>query len=143
MLFFHPIYISVTPCCISFLTHNLSDSRSEKILLHVLSHYPLSRTHITLILKTLHWFPVRDRIVFMLLLLVFHSLRCSTPYDNNSLIFQYNPTRCLDSSDAYLLVLPQTHNYCGTNTSFSNVCPHIWNKLLQAIHNLSFLTFYY
>ena len=70
------------------------------------------RTHITPILKTLHWLPECDRIIFKMLLLVFHSLYDSAPSYNIKLIVKYKPTRHLRSSQS-LLVVPKTRSSWG------------------------------
>ena len=97
------------------------------------------RTHITPILKTLHWLPVRDRIIFKLLLLVFRSLHGSAPDYNRRLIVEYKPTRRLRSSDSFLLVVPQTRTSWG-DRSFSHSGPYLWNKLPLSIRSLPALS---
>ena len=44
------------------------------------------RTHITPILQSLHWLPIKDRIVFKILLLIFHCVQGSAPQYNISLV---------------------------------------------------------
>ena len=61
------------------------------------------------ILQSLHWLKVRDRIVFKILLLVFHSLTGSVRHYNISLVHEYTPVRSLRSSNSGSLVVKKTH----------------------------------
>ena len=64
------------------------------------------RSHITPILKDLHWLPLKERIVFKILLLVFHIINGTSPSYNNDIIHAYQPTRTLRSSSSNLLQVP-------------------------------------
>ena len=57
------------------------------------------RDHITLVLFSLHWLPVRQRIEFELLLLVFRAVHHLCPVYLSSLVIPYTPTRTLRSAD--------------------------------------------
>ena len=100
---------------ILYLLPNTQLSRLQKLQNTAARIVTLSsrRTHITPILKTLHWLPVCDRIIFKLLLLVFHSLYDSAPSYNIKLIVKYKPTRHLRSSQSSLLVVPKTRSSWG------------------------------
>lgn len=63
--------------------------------------------HITLILKSLHWLPVRQRIDFKILLFVFKSLHNLVPVYLSELVHPYTPSRSLRSYDQALLVIPR------------------------------------
>ena len=54
-------------------------------------------THITPILKSLHWLQVRDRIIFKILLLTFHCVQGTAPQYNIDLVHNYyaHPTPVL------------------------------------------------
>ena len=54
------------------------------------------RSHITPILETLHWLPVKERIIFKILLFVYYIVNGTAPdYYNRSLLRLYQPTRTL------------------------------------------------
>ena len=53
------------------------------------------RSHITPILKSLHWLPVKERIIFKILLFVYHIINGTAPDYNKSLIQLYQSTPTL------------------------------------------------
>ena len=82
------------------------------------------------ILRTLHWLPVRKRILFKILLLVYKSLNGLAPTYITKLISRYIPTRTLRSGSLCLLNIPQvttSHRY--GDRSFTIAGPREWNKL--------------
>ena len=92
------------------------------------------RTHITPVLHSLHWLPVKDRIVFKILLLTFHCIRESAPQYNISLIQYYTPARSLRSSTSGSLTIPKVARTWGER-SYAYACPTVWNNLPEAIQN--------
>ena len=62
-------------------------------------------SHITLVLKTLHWLPMSKRIVFKILLLSLHCIHGSAPQYNIDLINHYVPSRSLRSENSGFLEL--------------------------------------
>ena len=71
-------------------------------------------THITPILKSLHWLPIEQRIKAKILLSVFHYVQGSAPQYNLSLIDVYNPVRSLRSADSGFLVVPACFKSWGS-----------------------------
>ena len=71
-------------------------------------------SHITPILRTLHWLPVQKRIQFKILMLVYRAIHHLAPkYMQDSLIM-YRPTRSLRSSNSLFLQVPRTvHSWGG------------------------------
>ncbi|KAF7649352.1 hypothetical protein LDENG_00143080, partial [Lucifuga dentata] len=78
----------------------------------------------TLILRSLCWLPVKHRIDFKVLLLVFKSISGSGPNDISNMLTQYEPTRTLHSSGTGLLTILRMNTkqslvimvpICGTN----------------------------
>ena len=63
--------------------------------------------HNTPVIKSLHWLPVKQRIEFKILLLVFKSLNGLAPPYISDLIYFYDPARCLRSSSKCLLTSPR------------------------------------
>ena len=62
--------------------------------------------HITPVLHALHWLPVRQRIVFKILLLTFKAMTGSAPDYITDLIHHHKPVRQLRSSSQGLLDIP-------------------------------------
>ena len=67
-------------------------------------------SHITPILKDLHWLAVHLRIDFEIAVFCFKSLNRLAPDYFKDLLIPDKPTRCLRSSDKNLLVVPQAPN---------------------------------
>ena len=102
--------------------------------LHKIMVYPEKYTRITPILQSLHWLQVRDRIVFKILLLIFHCLKGSTPHYNISLVHKYTPVRSLRSSNSGSLVVPKSSKTWGER-AFAHAGPTLWHKLPLVIKN--------
>ena len=88
--------------------------------------------HITPILKNLHWLPIKQRIKYKTLLLVFKSLNnLAPPYLRNKLVLKSE--NCLRSSNQKLLIIPtKTLKYYG-DRSFSTAGPKLWNALPKEV----------
>ncbi|TWW57467.1 hypothetical protein D4764_07G0001860 [Takifugu flavidus] len=65
------------------------------------------RDHITPVLASLHWLPVKFRIIFKTLLLTYKVLRGLVPSYLEELVIPYQPNRPLRSQNAGLLVVPR------------------------------------
>ena len=90
--------------------------------------------HISPVLHSLHWLPIEYRIIFKILLLVFHCVHGSAPEYNISLIKHYVPSRPLRSLDSCSLVVPKTRTNWG-DRSFAHAGPFLWNQLPFHIRN--------
>ena len=91
-------------------------------------------SHITPILRTLHWLPVQKRIQFKILMLVYRAIHHLAPkYMQDSLIM-YRPTRSLRSSNSLFLQVPRTVHSWGDN-AFSHMGPTLWNRLPISLRN--------
>ena len=71
------------------------------------------RSHNTPILKTLHWLPVKERIIFKILLFVYYIVNGTAPDYNKSSLWLYQPTRTLRSSNSGLLQIPLSKKSWG------------------------------
>ena len=85
------------------------------------------RDHITPVLFSLHWLPVRQRIEFKLILLVFRDVHHLCPVYLSSLMIPYTPTRTLRSADQYLLTIPRYHLERYGRRAVSVARPTLWN----------------
>jgi hypothetical protein len=84
----------------------------------------------------LHWLPVKDRIVFKILMITYKSLNGLAPSYVKDLLMSYTPTRSLRSSSQALLVVPRkvsTATY--GERAFSVSAPKLWNGLPQHLRN--------
>ena len=84
-------------------------------------------------LKQLHWLPIKFRIDFKILLLVFKSLHGLTPRYIQDLLIPYTPQRNLRSNDNLLLEVPRTRLMSCGDRAFSVAGPKLWNSLPKDI----------
>ena len=93
----------------------------------------MSRTkkseHITPVLRTLHWLPVKQRITFQLLLLAYKILHNLAPSYLSPLLELYEPQRRLRSSDQLLLKIPLSKLKSYGDRTFSVAASKAWNLL--------------
>ena len=89
-------------------------------------------THITPILQSLHWLPIKNRIMFKILLLTFHCVQGSAPQYNISLLSPYVPSRNLRSSNSRSLVIPKSTKTWGER-AFAHAGPSLWNNLPEDV----------
>ena len=83
---------------------------------------------ITPVLYGLHWLPIKYRIQFKLLLLVFKALNGLAPsYLSDKL--SYKPVCKLRSSCQYLLIVPRSNLKSYGDRCFSVAGPKLWNSL--------------
>ena len=87
------------------------------------------RDHISPVLASLHWLPVKSRIEFKILLLTFKALNNMAPVYLEELIAPYQPTRALRSQNSGLLVVPKVSKSRVGARAFSYQAPLLWNHL--------------
>ena len=80
------------------------------------------------LLKKLHWLPVKERIMFKILLITFKAQHGLAPGYLNDLLHPYQPNRTLRSSDKHLLIVPKTNLQYGER-AFQTCAPKLWNDL--------------
>ena len=98
-------------------------------------------THITPILKSLHWLPVQKRIKFKILIFVYRAIHHLAPKYIQDSRHIYRPSRSLRSSTSLLLQVPRTFHTWGDH-SFSHMGPTLWNSLPFSLRNApTLLTF--
>ncbi len=86
-------------------------------------------SHITPVLESLHWLPVRFRVDFKILMLAFKTLHGLAPHYLTELLHPYTPSRRLRSSQSNLLVVPQTRLRSMGDKAFLFYAPVLWNSL--------------
>ena len=87
------------------------------------------RDHISPVLASLHWLPVRFRIKFKILLFVFKSFHGLAPSYISDLLELYVPKRTLRSAGKLLLVVPKSNLVHRGDRAFSVAAPKLWNEL--------------
>ena len=85
--------------------------------------------HITPTLKRLHWLPVKHRIHYKLLLLIYKSLHALAPQYLANLLNDYTPGRNLRSADTELLTIRHAKKRTLGNRAFYVAAPALWNSL--------------
>ncbi len=84
--------------------------------------------HISPVLESLHWLPVRFRIDLKILMLTYKALHGLAPHYLSQLLSVYTPSRDLRSSDSGLLVIRSMGD-----RAFSSCAPTLWNSLPSEI----------
>ena len=87
------------------------------------------RDHITPILKDLHWLPVKYRVQFKILVLVWRALNNMGPAYISDMLSLYTPARALRSKSQYMLIIPKTRLKSYGDRAFSVAAPTLWNEL--------------
>ena len=80
-------------------------------------------------LEKLHWLPIKSRIEYKMLMIIFKSLLGLTPTYIQDMLIQYIPPRRLRSSDKLLLVVPKSNLVSCGDRAFSVAGPKLWNNL--------------
>ena len=96
-------------------------------------------SHITPILRELHWLPVKFRIEYKIGLIVFKCLHAMGPSYLAELLHPYVPTRSLRSASKGLLQVPKSRLVTFGARSFASFAPGLWNDLPYALRNLESL----
>ena len=87
------------------------------------------REHISPVLASLHWLPIRYRIDFKLLLTVYKALHGLAPPYLSDLLLPHKPSRALRSADHLLLVVPRARLRTRGDRAFAVAAPKLWNSL--------------
>jgi hypothetical protein len=80
-------------------------------------------------LKSLHWLPVRYRIVFKIAALTYRCVNGLAPSYLVELVTPYSPSRELRSSESFTLAFPKTRQDRYGRRSFAYAAPKVWNSL--------------
>ena len=97
-------------------------------------------SHITPVLKELHWLPVEKRIEYKIVLLTFKALHGLAPQYITQLLKPKPTPRELRSSDANLLKIPRTRTKTFGDRAFSCAAPRLWNALPDGLRDVSTLS---
>src|SRR6218665_3439790 len=101
------------------------------------SHRPPRHTQITLVLKSLHWLKITDRIHFKVLSLTCNSLQSYQPTYLRQL-FTIQPIRSTRSSSCLTLSRPSvTSHLMFSKRAISITAPRLWNDLPPQLRTIS------
>ena len=91
------------------------------------------RDRVTPVLMKLHWLPVRQRIKYKVLVLVFRAFHGLAPLYLNALVKSYVPSRTLRSQSRFLLTVPSYRLKTFGGRAFSTCAPKLWNNLTPSL----------
>ncbi len=91
--------------------------------------------HISPVLISLHWLPVKYRIHFKSLLFVYKGLHGLAPSYISDLLFYCNASRELRSNSSLKLTVPRTRLKLKGDRAFSVAAPQLWNNLPSYIRS--------
>lgn len=94
---------------------------------------------ITPLFLKLHWLPVKQRIIFKILLFMYRCNRGIAPTYLVELFKLYQPSRPLRSSNRFIYTQSVVKRSWGTR-SFSSFGPQLWNKLPEEIKESTSIT---
>ena len=91
--------------------------------------------HITPVLASLHWLPVKARADFRVCLLTYKALHGLAPTYFSDLVLPYIPTCTLRSHDPGLLTVHRISKQTAGSRAFSYRAPFLWNGLPIHVRN--------
>jgi len=98
------------------------------------------RDHVTPLLVSLHWLPIKSRIDYKLAVFAYRHFDGSLPPYLSNVLKTYHPTRPLRSSYEKILVSPRFNRKTVGERSFSFSAPSVWNSLPVDIRNIPTLS---
>ena len=97
----------------------------------VCKKYKNDHTSVTELMWGLHWLPIRARIQYKILLLVYKAFTNGSPTYLADMMTSCNPVRSTRSShNVNLLVVPHQKSNKYSEKAFAVVGPRLWNELL-------------
>ena len=119
--------------CIALLTglpvEQLQKLQKVQIYAAKIIHRKKKTDHVTPLLKSLHWLPVKERVDYKIATLVFKCLNDLAPTYLSDLIQKNTTSRNLRSSNDKSIFIPRTKLKTYGDRAFSYYGPYIWNSL--------------
>ena len=116
-----------------YLTSYWTSCRESRMWQLALWYRASRYDHITSIVDTLHWLPVRYRIEYKVLLMTFKALHLLAPSYIADLLQFYQPCKTLRSSSDSLLTVRSAHLRLYGDRAFCITAPRLWNSLPHEI----------
>ncbi len=89
--------------------------------------------HISPVLSTLHWLPIKYRIDFKILLITYKALNGLAPQYLRELLSHYSPSRPLWSQNSGHLIIPRISKSTAGGRSFFFLALKLWNNLPNTV----------
>ncbi len=90
-------------------------------------------SHISPVLSTLDWLPIKDRIHFKILLFTYKALNGLAPQFLCELLSHYSASRLLRSQNSGHLIIPRISKSSVGRRSISYLAPKLWNNLPNTV----------
>ena len=116
------LYIGITQSSLHRL--QLVQNAAARLLTGTSRH-----SHISPVLCSLHWLPVRYRVDFKILMFAFKALNGLAPPYLSEILSVHRPNRALRSADQMRLVVPRSRCKQWGDRSFAFAAPKLWNTL--------------
>ncbi len=106
-------------------------------MVQILAARVLTRTrkyyHISTVMSTLHWLPIKHRIDFKILLITYKALNGLAPQYLSKLLSHYSPLHPLRSQNSGHLIIPRISKSTAGGRSFFYLAPELWNNLPNTV----------
>ncbi len=89
--------------------------------------------HISSVMSTLHWLPIKHRIDFKILLITYKALNGLDPQYLSELLSHYSPPRQLRSQNSGQLIITRISKSTAGGRSFFYLAPKLWNNLPNTV----------
>ncbi len=89
--------------------------------------------HISPVLSTLHWLPMKHRIDFKILLITYKALNNLAPQYLSELLLHYSLPRPQCSQNSGHLIIPRISKSTAAGRSFFYLAPKLWNNLPNTV----------
>ena len=100
------------------------------------------REHITPVLCSLHWLPVRYRPQYKILVYTYKALNGTAPQYIQELVTPYQPPRSLRSETESFVCVPKTRTVTYGNRCFGKAAAILWNGLPSDIRKAKTLSIF-
>ncbi len=89
--------------------------------------------HISPVMSTLHWLPIKHRIDFKILLITDKALNGLAPQYLSELLLHYRPPHLLRFQNSGDLIVPRISKSTAGGRSFFYLAPKLWNNLPNTV----------
>ncbi len=117
-------------CCSARLINKLQlvQNAAARVLTRIRKY-----DHISPVLSTLHWLPIKLRIDFKILLITYKALNGLAPQYLSELLLHYSPSSPLQSQNSGHLIIPRISKSTAGGRLFSYLAPKLWNNLPNTV----------